>query len=348
MTILFDGRASIIGSGPWNNYNLGPWGETSWWAPDNVATPARNPRRCTLVPDPLGIKGQVVRSELLIADGAAIASLPSSRRSELSQTAVLQNTSTTYWMKIDTLIRSPWPSDAGIMPVTMWQIHDTPDSGDPGRGPPFEFGVEHDRWRIDSRRSTSGASCTGMVVGSLLTANTMLGGAFVVGQKLIGNGLAAGATIASFGTGTGANNGGTYNLSSSPGNVTGVTIKASNDAQILREAITSGPLSDILDIWQSWVVKITWSFITGLGSMTIWRNRRRIFEEVGPANCFNDVLGNFVAFGVYCPVNFTTSAAASRVSYSTGMVIGDAAETYLSFTGATELERVMPIPLSVG
>lgn len=276
MTILFDGRASIIGAGPWNTFALGSWGETSWWAPDNVATAARNPRRCTLVADPLGIKGQVIRSELLQSDGAAIAALPTSRRSELSQTAVLQVVGSTYWIKLDTLVQSPWPIDDGSRPITCFQIHDTPDGGDPARGPPLEFTIDGDRWYVESRSAIVGGT--------------------------------------------------------------------DSSGQVLRE-LTGGTLSGLLDTWQSWVIRVTWAHTSG-GAMTVWRNRRRIFEESGPKNCFNDLAGNFAAHGTYCPVNWTTSPVASRVSYTTGMVIGDASETFLSFTGAAELERVMPVRMA--
>lgn len=277
MSILFDGRASIIGAGPWTTYALGPWGETSWWAPDNVATPARNPRRCTLVADPLGIKGQVIRSELLQGDGVAIASLPASRRSELTQTGVLQSAGNTYWMRLDTLIQSPWLLDTAFTPMTFWQVHDTPDGGDPGRGPPLEFTIDGNRWYIVSRSAIVGGT--------------------------------------------------------------------DSSGQVLRELI-SGTLSGLLNAWQSWVVRITWAHTSG-GSMTIWRNRRRIVEDIGPKNCFNDVAGNFSAHGTYCPVNWPSTTVAGRTTFNTGMVIGDASETFLSFTGAAELERVMAIRMAV-
>lgn len=277
MTILWDGRASIIGAGPWNGYQLGPWGEASAWAQDNTPNAGWAPRRCTLVPDPLGIKGQVIRSELLATDRAAISSLPTSRRSELSQTAVLQNQGSTYWIGIDTLIQSPWVQDDGTCPCTLWQIHDTPDGGDPPRGPPFEFAIDRDRWLIESRSAVTGGT--------------------------------------------------------------------DSSGQVLRELV-SGPLSGILNAWQSWVLRVTWAHTTG-GAMTIWRNGRRIFEESGPKNHFNDALGNFVATGVYCPVFWPPAGVTSRVAYTTGMRIGDNAETFASFTGSPELERVTPVRLAL-
>ena len=196
-----------------------------------------------------------------------------------------------------------------------------------------------------SRSATSGAICTGSVTGSVLTATTMQSGAFVVGQKVIGVGLTPGFTIASFGTGTGANNGGTYNLSGSPGNVSGITIKAVDNTQVVRE-ITSGLTADIVGKWQSWVMKATWGFVPGSGSLTIWRNRRRIFQESGVANAYGHYAGDFPALGTYNPVNWPPSGVPDRVTYCTGMVIGDNSETFLSFTGAAELEQLTPIRIA--
>lgn len=276
MTMLFDGRASQIGAGPWNGYQLGPWGETSWWAPDNVPNSGRLPRRCTLVQDPLGVKGQVIRSELLSTDGAAIASLSSSRRSELSQTAALQVQGSTYWIAIDTLVQSPWAIETTLCPTTLFQIHDTPDGGDPPRGPPFEFVIDKGTWYIESRSAITGGT--------------------------------------------------------------------DSSGQVLRKT-AGGNLADILDTWQSWVIRITWQHTTG-GAIKVWRNRRVIFEESGPKNHFNDAAGNFSATGVYCPVNWPFPGATSRVAYTTGMRIGDNAETFATMSGTTELEQVTPIDLA--
>lgn len=277
MTILFDGRASIIGAGPWSGSPLGPYFETSAWAQDNVPDAGWLPRRCTLVADPLGVKGQVIRSEMLAGDRAAIASLPTSRRSEVSQATVLQTQGNTYWIGIDTLIQSPWVPDDGTCPCTLWQIHDMPDGGDPGRGPPLEFVIDGETWLIESRSAiTGGTDASGQVL-----------------RKLVG-----------------------------------------------------GPLSGILDVWQSLVMRVTWAHTSG-GAMTIWRNGRRIFEESGPKNHFNDAMGNFIATGVYCPVFWPRPGIDSRVAFTTGMRIGDNAETFSSFTGSPELEQVAPVRLAV-
>lgn len=270
MTILWDGRASLIGAGPWTNYNLGPWGETSSFAPDNNIALGYGPRRCTLVQDPLGEKGQVIKSTLLSTDKAALSYLPESRRSELAQTTVLQPNGQTFWIRIDTLILDPWPTETSLCPCTIWQIHDTLDAGDAGRRPPFEVSIEDGQWVI--------RSCSALIGG----------------------------------------------LDSS--------------GQVVRKII-GGNLSDILGSWQSWVLRAHWEHTTG-GELTLWLNRRKVFQEIGPKNCGNDLLGCFTATGVYCPVGWPQPGIAERVCYTTGMVIGDSAETFESFTGQTELEQV--------
>lgn len=284
MTILFDGRASLIGAGPWNNFNLGPWGETSAWAPDNNIALGSGARRCTLVADPLGQKGQVIRSLLSLGDAAAITSLPTSRRSELSQTSVLQARNIVYWVKFDTLMRLPWPIDAdwnsSFRIQAIAQMHDTPDGGDTGRAPPFEL--------------------------------------YAVGPNLVIE-------------------------------CSGAVSPAADNTGQLKRILWSIPLTKVLDSWQSWVVRVVWDYRSaangGSPEFTIWRNRRRVFQEAGVQNCFNDVQGIFLSTGMYSPIAWPTSPVA-REAHTTGMVIGDSAETFLSFTGAAELESVFPVRLA--
>ena len=284
MTILADLRASQIGAGPWSGYLLGPWSETSWWAPDNNPVPARAPRRCTLVQDPLGQRGQVIRSELLAGDGPAITSLPDSHRSELGHTAVLLSHPNTYWISWSSLLLSPWVPDTDC-PTTIWQLHDTLDAGDAGRRPVLEMEVSGD-------------------------------------SVVLINGF------------THADGNEAVNTPSHP--------------QPYRQLIHM-PLAGMLGAWQDWVLRITMSRTDGAGQITLWRNRRRIFTDAvaGPRNCGTDVLGSYVLTGVYCPVNWPIAGVASRVAYSTGMRIGDAAETFASMAGASELESVTPSRLAL-
>lgn len=282
MTIIVNGASSALGGGPFNTSALGPWNETSWWAPNTVAINdgSRGTRRVTLVDDPLGVQsGKVFRAELLATDGAAITSLPTSRRSELSAYATFQGIGQTWWYRVRTLLPADWVVDtAGQSDTCFWQVHDLPDAGDPGRGPPLEF----------------------IIIGSNMVIQSR------------------------------------------------APVTAGNDASgsRLRNIIVE-PISSILGKWQEWVVRATLDSTDSTGALTIWQNRRRIFEETGERNCYNDVGGLYPACGTYCPVGWPVAGVSSRVTYNTGVVVGDSSETFLSFTGASELERVQPVRLAV-
>ena len=71
-----------------------------------------------------------------------------------------------------------------------------------------------------------GQSTSANVATNVLTTNGTITGTFDVGQQISGPGITAGpnSVIASLGTGTGRNVGGTYNLVGSPGNVSGVAV----------------------------------------------------------------------------------------------------------------------------
>lgn len=66
-----------------------------------------------------------------------------SRRSELSYTAVLLSQPNTYWIAWSSLLLAPWPLDTNC-PTTIWQLHDTLDAGDAGRRPVLEMEVNGD------------------------------------------------------------------------------------------------------------------------------------------------------------------------------------------------------------
>ena len=51
--------------------------------------------------------------------------------------------------------------------------------------------------------------------------------------------------------------------------------------------------------WTDWVMMIKWDYTTGnVGRVYIWKNGELIVEDEG-ANCFNDVKGPYLKFGVY-------------------------------------------------
>ena len=281
MTTVFNGASSQF-TGSYPGTYIGGWGETSWWSPDlsAITDGSRGTRRVTLVNDPLGVQsGLVFRAELKSGDGAAITSLPTSRRSELSETVHFQAIGQTWWYRVRTLIPADWIIDTAKQSDTcFWQIHDLPDVGDPGRGPPLEF----------------------MIIGSELVIQSR------------------------------------------------ASQVAGNDAsgQRIRNIVVE-PLDPVLGKWQEWVVRAKWSATDSPGELTIWQNRRRIFEETGQRNCYDDVGGLYPCCGTYCPVGWPVTGVSSRVTYNTGVVVGDSSETFTSFTGQTELERIASVRLAV-
>ena len=68
------------------------------------------------------------------------------------------------------------------------------------------------------------AALSGNFATTVFTDTTHSTGRFTVGMLLTGSGVPAGTYIVSLGTGTGANNGGTYNLSNTPGTISNVTV----------------------------------------------------------------------------------------------------------------------------
>jgi hypothetical protein len=68
------------------------------------------------------------------------------------------------------------------------------------------------------------AATSGNFATNVFTDTTHGTGRFTVGMLLTGAGVPAGTYIAALGTGTGANNGGTYTLSNSPGTISSVTV----------------------------------------------------------------------------------------------------------------------------
>lgn len=68
------------------------------------------------------------------------------------------------------------------------------------------------------------AATSGNFATSVFTDTTHGTGRFTVGMQLTGAGVPAGVYITSLGTGTGANNGGTYNLSVTTGTISSVTV----------------------------------------------------------------------------------------------------------------------------
>lgn len=339
MTKLADGRASAAAqAGTWLGAQLGIWYETSAWAQDNVPSASWAPRRIQQVPDPLGQMGTVFKKSLLVGDRPAQASFPTPKRSELSYTATLQSPGVTYWMTWDVYIPDPWVVDAdGLRPITIMQVHDTLDAGEAGRGPWFSMELERDELIIYSRGPTTSARVTAAIDATVMTVSAVEAGALVVGQKLGGTGVTANTTISSFGTSTGGT--GTVNVSVSQTVPAGTVISSVNENALWRP-IWRRPIARMTGRWLRFAMRVTWDYVDGVGAaLKLWLDRRVIFQEVGPRNCSRDALGGFIVDGVYCPVNGDTLSV-NRVVYSTGILLGDAAETFATMTGTTELERV--------
>lgn len=99
------------------------------------------------------------------------------------------------------------------------------------------------------------------------------------------------------------------------------------------------------------VLYIKWAW-DNTGALTIWRDRRKIWDEAGKANCFNNATarggsGNHAILACYTPADLI-----DRTVYHWGLQIGD--ETYANYAAfaaaagaGPELERVMAAGVSV-
>lgn len=90
----------------------------------------------TLVADPLGAAGNVLRAHMALGDTLA----GGSYRSEVNIDPVRAAVGSTAWYWWRTYLPPDWI--VGGNPVCIWQVHDTPDGGDPSRRPPLEADVE--------------------------------------------------------------------------------------------------------------------------------------------------------------------------------------------------------------
>lgn len=90
----------------------------------------------TVVADPLGQAGNVLRAYLAFGDPKA----GGSHRSELNIDPIRTAVGGTAWYWWRSYLPSDW--QVGGNPTVIWQVHDTPDGGDPVRRPPIECDVE--------------------------------------------------------------------------------------------------------------------------------------------------------------------------------------------------------------
>jgi hypothetical protein len=129
------------------------------------------------------------------------------------------------------------------------------------------------------------ASGTGTISGTTFTDTSHLSGTFQVGQTLIGSGVAPGTVIVALLTGTGANNGGTYqvnisqSVSSTP--ITGISVAASyylkNTTVNIYSTAPGAPTPYVFDalVEQTWnnpdnIYQVVYTVVDGT---TIYKNK---------------------------------------------------------------------------
>ena len=103
----------------------------------------------TVIADPLGEAGNVLRAYLAFGDPLA----GSSHRSEVNIDPIRTAVGGVAWYWWKTYLPSDWT--VGGNPTVIWQVHDTPDGGDAARRPPLECDVEDDEIVIWSTAATS-------------------------------------------------------------------------------------------------------------------------------------------------------------------------------------------------
>jgi len=104
----------------------------------------------TLTADPTGVAGNVMRAYIHKDDALA----GGSHRSEASVSGVLTAVGAMGWYWWETFIPANWI--VGGNEAIIWQVHDTPDGGDPVRAPPLAMTVVGDVLRLDSAAAVSG------------------------------------------------------------------------------------------------------------------------------------------------------------------------------------------------
>lgn len=122
MTIVFNGN---IPAGNYGNYTTRETGNAAGFA---------------LVADPLGVKGTVLKTTLAYGDSLA----GGSHRTEVSIYTEDAGSviGATRWYRFATMLPVDW--QIGGNWATYFQIHDTPDGGDPARHPPVEWTIHED------------------------------------------------------------------------------------------------------------------------------------------------------------------------------------------------------------
>lgn len=108
----------------------------------------------TLVADPTGVAGNVLRAYLHKDDALA----GGSHRSEVSTFSIKATIGQVSWYWFETYVPIDWVN--GGERVTIWQMHDTADGGDPARHPPFECIISGNQIAMESAACTADADDT--------------------------------------------------------------------------------------------------------------------------------------------------------------------------------------------
>lgn len=106
----------------------------------------------TVVADPLGTAGNVLRAHLALGDTLA----GGSHRSELNIDPIRTAVGGVAWYWWRVYLPADWV--VGGNPTVIWQVHDTPDGGDPVRRPALECDVEGNELVIWSSAAISGVN----------------------------------------------------------------------------------------------------------------------------------------------------------------------------------------------
>lgn len=104
---------------------------------------------------------------------------------------------------------------------------------------------------------------------------------------------------------------------------TAATVTTSNNTT--TRSLYKTPL--VFDTWYDFTINIKWSWTT-LGKITIWKNRKKVYEDVGAMNTPNNdlsrgSLGNYAKFGIYTKYPLTDYTQQALKVYHRGMIVGD-------------------------
>lgn len=104
---------------------------------------------------------------------------------------------------------------------------------------------------------------------------------------------------------------------------TAATISTSNNTTtriLYKDTLT-------FDTWYDFTINVKWSW-TSLGKITIWKNRKKVYEDIGAMNSpNNDVsrgsIGTYAKFGIYTKYPMTDYTKQVLKIYHRGIIVGD-------------------------